>query len=152
MEQGRVGKRGLQVMVWAVVLAAVGVSMASLQQAPIYEAVARVMVEESGEYRGVPPTELVMHAIESRPVAEATIQRLGLETAPAELLENLSVERIEYTRFIVLSYEDTDPHRATQIVNTVGQVSSELSERSAAGSPKEARPATNLLSACTSQR
>ena len=34
---------------------------------------------------------------------------------------------------IVLSYEDTDPHRATQIVNTVGQVSSDLSERSAAG-------------------
>ena len=47
MEQGRVGKRGLQVMVWAVVLAAVGVSMASLQQAPIYEAVARVMVERA---------------------------------------------------------------------------------------------------------
>jgi hypothetical protein len=33
---------------------------------------------------------------------------------------------------LVLSYEDTDPVRATQIVNTVGEVSSELiSERSA---------------------
>jgi capsular polysaccharide biosynthesis protein len=54
---------------------------------------------------------------------------------PAELLDNLTIEQVESTSFIVLTYEDTNPVRAKQIVNTVGQVSSELiSERSAAGS------------------
>jgi capsular polysaccharide biosynthesis protein len=54
---------------------------------------------------------------------------------PAELLDNLSIEQVESTSFIVLTYEGNDPVEATKIVNTVGDVSSELiSERSAAGS------------------
>ena len=76
----------------------------------------------------------MIHAIDSRPVAEEAIKRLGLQMKPAELLDNLTVEQLENTqRFIVLSYEDTDPVEATRIANTVGEVSSELiSERSAA--------------------
>jgi hypothetical protein len=59
---------------------------------------------------------------------------------PAELLDNLTIEQVESTSFIVLAYEDTDPVRAKWIVNTVGQVSSELiSERSAAGSQLTAK-------------
>jgi hypothetical protein len=51
----------------------------------------------------------------------------------AELLDNLSAEQVENTSFIVLTYEDADPVRAQRIVNTVGEVSSELiSERSSA--------------------
>jgi hypothetical protein len=47
------------------------------------------------------------------------------------LLDNLTVEQVEGTQFIVLTYEDSDPMRARQIANTVGEVSSELiSERS----------------------
>jgi hypothetical protein len=43
----------------------------------------------------------------------------------------LTTEQVENTSFIILTYEDTDPVRAQRIVNTVGQVSSELiSERS----------------------
>src|SRR5215218_4780088 len=54
---------------------------------------------------------------------------------PSELLDNLTVEQVESTCFIVLSYEDTDPVRAKYIANTIGEVSSQLiSERSAAGS------------------
>ncbi len=45
--------------------------------------------------------------------------------APDTLLENLSVEQKGSTVFIQLSYKDTDPERAQQIVNTVGVVSSE---------------------------
>jgi hypothetical protein len=77
----------------------------------------------------------MIHAIDSRPVADEAIQRLGLDMTPAELLDNLTIEQVESTSFIVLTYQSSDPVQAAQIVNTVGEVSSELiSERSAAGS------------------
>jgi len=133
-----------------VVLAAVGVTSASLQQAPTYEAYAQVWVDQkqgtgNGKIQLLPNaptpetlralTQTVIHAIDSRPIAQEAIQRLGLQMEPAELLDNLTIEQVENTSFIVLTYEDTDPVRAQRIVNTVGQVSSELiSERSAAGS------------------
>ena len=135
----------------AVVLVAVGVSWASFLQTPTYEASAQVWVDQkqgdqqtyltgSGEMiKTLAPKgpelqaiiQTMAHAIDSRPVAEESIQRLGLRMKPAELLENLTVEQVENTSFIVLTYEDTDPHRAQRIVNTVGEVFSEfISERS----------------------
>src|SRR5829696_1079933 len=143
----------------AVVLVAVGVSWASFLQTPTYEASAQVWVEQkqgdqetyltgSGEMiKTLAPKgpelqaiiQTMAHAIDSRPVAEETIQRLRLRMKPAELLENLTVEpiqllplpivpaelletltveQVENTRFIVHPYEDTDPNRAKRIVNT----------------------------------
>jgi capsular polysaccharide biosynthesis protein len=124
-------------MVVAVVLAAVGVASASYLQTPTYEASAQVLVdwEQEGpwktlEYRE-PPTQEFMHTIGIRSVAQDATQRLGLQMDPDELLDNLSVEQLEGTSFIVLTYEDTNPVRAQRIVNTVSEVSSELiSERS----------------------
>jgi capsular polysaccharide biosynthesis protein len=125
------------VLVITVVIAAYAVTSASLQQAPTYEASARVLVgwQQEGqwqtlEYREPPLTLEMMHAIDSRPVAEETILRLGLQMDPDELLDNLTVEQFEGTQFIVLTYEDTDPERAQHIVNTVGKVSSEFSSES----------------------
>ena len=129
-------------VVCVVVGAAVG---ASLWQTPTYEASAQVWVDQkqgdqqsnlAGTVEGLQTIILTMiHAIDSRPVAEEAIRRLGLEMTPAELLDNLSIEQVESTSFIVLTYQGNDPVEATKIVNTVGQVSSELiSERSAAGS------------------
>jgi capsular polysaccharide biosynthesis protein len=134
----------------AVVLVSVGVVAASLLQTPTYEPSALVLVggqqedqwtNSGGSGEGIQtlewvelPTQEMIHAIDSRPVAEGAIKRLGLQMKPAELLDSLTVEQLENTqRFIVLSYEDTDPVEATRIANTVGEVSSELiSERSAA--------------------
>jgi capsular polysaccharide biosynthesis protein len=130
-------------VVCVVVGAAVG---ASLWQTPTYQASAQVWVDQkqgdqqtnlAGTVEGLQTIILTMiHAIDSRPVAEKAIGRLGLEgMTPAELLDNLTIEQVESTSFIVLTYESSDPVEATKIVNTVGQVSSELiSERSAAGS------------------
>ena len=74
-------------------------------------------------------------AIDTRPVAEEVIGRLGLEMSPEKLLDNLTIEQDENMPFLILTYRSTDPYKAKQIVNTVGKVSSELiSERSAAGS------------------
>jgi capsular polysaccharide biosynthesis protein len=120
-----------------VVLAAVGVSSASYLQTPTYEASAQVWVdwEHEGPWKTLEywelPTQEIMHTIETRSVAQDARRRLGLPIGAVELLDNLTVEQVEDTSFIVLTYEDTDPVRAKQIVNTVAQVSSELvSERS----------------------
>jgi capsular polysaccharide biosynthesis protein len=129
-------------VVCVVVGAAVG---ASLWQTPTYEASAQVWVDQkqgdqqtnlAGTVEGLQTIILTMiHAIDSRPVAQEAIQRLELDMTPAELLDNLSIEQVESTSFIVLTYRGHDRVEATKIVNTVGQVSSELiSERSAAGS------------------
>jgi protein tyrosine kinase modulator len=129
-------------VVCVVVGAAVG---ASLWQTPTYEASAQVWVDQkqgdqqtnlAGTVEGLQTIILTMiHAIDSRPVAQEAIQRLELDMTPAELLDNLSIEQVESTSFIVLTYRGNDRVEATKIVNTVGQVSSELiSERSAAGS------------------
>jgi capsular polysaccharide biosynthesis protein len=146
------GNRVFRVLVITVVLAALGAISSGLQQTPTYEASAQVWVEQkpgdqqtyvsgSGEeIQTLPPKGLgelqaltlaMVHAIDSRPVAEKAVERLGLQMGAAELLDNLTVEQVENTSFIVLTYEDTDPHKAKRIVNTVGEVSSELiSERS----------------------
>jgi capsular polysaccharide biosynthesis protein len=129
-------------VVCVVVGAAVG---ASLWQTPTYEASAQVWVDQkqgdqqtnlAGTVQGLQTIILTMiHAIDSRPVAAKAIGRLGLEMSPAELLDNLTIEQVENTSFIVLTYQGSDPVEAKQIVNTVGEVSSELiSQRSAAGS------------------
>jgi capsular polysaccharide biosynthesis protein len=119
----------------AVVIVAMAVTSASLMQTPTYEASAQVLVaQKQGDPGQLQETIILetMHAIDSRPVAEEAIQRLGLPMVePADLLDNLTVEQVENTSFIVLTYEDTDPMRARQIANTVGQVSSKhISERS----------------------
>ena len=132
------GDRVIRVLVITVVLAAYAVTSSGLQQAPTYEASAQVWVawaQRTLEYRGEPPTQEIMHTIGTRSVAQEATQRLGLQMDPDELLDNLTVEQVGNTSFIVLTYESTDPVKATKIVNTVGQVSSELiSQRSAAGS------------------
>jgi capsular polysaccharide biosynthesis protein len=138
----------------ASLLIAVAVGVASLLQTPRYEASARLLVDQklgeqqtyvtrSGEeIQPLPPpgqlqqlTLTMTHAIDTRPVAQDAIQRLGLKMSPKELLDKLGTEQGESTNLIRLSYEGTDPVQAKQIVNTVGQVSSErFSQISVAGS------------------
>jgi len=136
----------------ASLLVAVAVGVASFLQTPKYEASAQVRVDQkqgpqqtnlavSGEMILTDPKGLqaliggMVNTTDSRPLAEETLRRLGLRMERAELLDNLTVEQVENTSFIVLSYKGTDPVQAKQIANTVGKVSSELiSERSVAGS------------------
>jgi capsular polysaccharide biosynthesis protein len=135
----------------ASLLVAVAVSAASLLQTPKYEASAQVRVDqgqgdqqtyetESGEEiqtlfpKGARLQAIILtlaHFIDSRPVAQEAIQRLGLRMEPAELLDNLTAEQVENTSFIRISYKGTDPVQAKQIVNTGGEVFSEIiTERS----------------------
>lgn len=143
---------------WAVVVvslfAAALVVGTGLWQTPTYEAAAKVRLDlqkksepqsnlagSGEEIQTLPPpgwrrelqalTQTMTIAIDTRPVAEEASQRLVLETSPDVLLSNLSIEQVENSQFIQLSYADNDPEEAKRIVNTVGQVSSErISEMS----------------------
>jgi capsular polysaccharide biosynthesis protein len=139
----RIAVRAMVVV--AVVLVAVAVTLASSTRTPTYEASAQLRVDQkqgdqqtnlAGTVEGLQTIILtIIHAIDSRPVAEEAIRRLGLRMEPDELLVNLTFEQVESTSFIRITYEGHDPVEATKIVNTVGEVSSEfISERSAGGS------------------
>ena len=141
-------------VVFVVVGAAVG---ASFWQTPTYEASTEVWVDQqlgnqgknlAGNVEGLQslmPT--MIHAIDSRPVADEAIRNeairsLGLEMSPEELLNNLTIEQVEGTNFISLTYEGTSAAEATQIVNTMAKVSSNrISDTTkAAGSNLTATP------------
>lgn len=125
---------------WVVVLvtvllvgAAVGYSIG---QTPIYEGSIRILIgqkEQSdipgglgGDVQGLQQlTQTMAEAVNSRPVAQETIERLELRVSPQEFLENLSVEQIGTTQFIRVDYRDPGPERARQAANTVGEVFSE---------------------------
>ena len=137
----------MRMLLGAVVLVAMGVTAVSATRPPTYEASALLMVGQKELSDGKIPliplapapetlqqlTHTMVVAIESRPVAEEAIRRLRLELSPDQLLNNLTVEQVETSQFIQLTYTDNDPGRAEEVVNTVGQVSSErISNTSAA--------------------
>jgi capsular polysaccharide biosynthesis protein len=127
----------------ASLLIAAVVVMFSATRTPTYEASALVVVDQKeqnsyGQIHPIPEglrshTQTMIIDIETRPVAEEAIRRLDLRMSPDELLDSLFVEQVgTSSQSIQLSYTDTDPGRATQLVNTVGQVSSErISESNA---------------------
>jgi capsular polysaccharide biosynthesis protein len=138
----------------ASLLVAVAVGVASLLQTPKYEASAQLLLDQklgeqqtyvtrSGEeIQPLPPsvdglqqlTLRMIHAIDTRPVAQDAIRRLGLKMSPEELLDKLTIEQVESTNLIRLRYKGSEPVQAKQIVNTVAKVSSErISEAQAAG-------------------
>jgi capsular polysaccharide biosynthesis protein len=133
---------------WIVVLVTlvcVGTAMGvSYTQTPVYEASARLLVGQepgkdqmqgplAGSVEGLQQLTMTMtEAIYSRPVAEEVIRELGLQETPKSLLDNLTVEQVNGTQFIELSYTAPDPERAREIVNTLSDVSSKrISEASA---------------------
>lgn len=105
----------------------------SLSQTPQYEASTKILVgqeqgiaDNPGNALGLQQlTQTMAEAAGSRPVAEAVIQRLGLQMSPNSLLGGLNVEPIPETQFIQVSYRGSDPDTAQRIANTVGEVFSE---------------------------
>jgi capsular polysaccharide biosynthesis protein len=124
---------------WVIVLVAVvlvGTSVgASLGQTPVYEASAKLLLGQKqtddqlptnlmGDVEGLQQlTHTMVTAVDSRPVAEETIQRQGLQMDSQDLLDNLTVEQLEDTQFLQLTYSDSDPERAKEVVNAVSDVS-----------------------------
>jgi protein tyrosine kinase modulator len=105
----------------------------SLAQTPMYEASIRILVGLERGTTEVPVgvydlqqlTQTMTEGVNSRPVAEATIQQLGLRITQEEFLANLSVEQIPNTQFIQVSYTDPSPERAKRVANATGKVFAE---------------------------
>lgn len=132
---------------WVVVLvatvltgAAVG---ASLVQTPTYTASIKIFVGQEvsddsgtslgGDVAGLQQiTQTMAQAVDTRPVAEAVIQRLDLQESPDAVVAKTTSEQIGATQFIEVSYTDTSPEEAQETANAIGEVFSEqISEVSA---------------------
>jgi capsular polysaccharide biosynthesis protein len=107
----------------------------SLAQEPRYEASIKMLVGQkqesadsesnlsAGDLQGLQIlTKTMAEAIDTRRVAEVVIERLNLPLGPGDLVTNLRVEPVSETQFFKVTYEDSDPVRAQQILNTYGEV------------------------------
>jgi capsular polysaccharide biosynthesis protein len=140
----RIFWRRLWIVVMVVLIAVGTATGASLAQEPVYEASTKLLLGQEpskdaavanlmGSVEGLQQlTHTVATAVDSRPVAQEAIQRNALQMDSQDLLNNLSVTQIEDTQFLLLSYRDTDPQRARDIVDSVSEVSSQqISEANA---------------------
>jgi capsular polysaccharide biosynthesis protein len=125
---------------WLVVLVVVScvgfTSGVGLMQTPLYVASTDILIKQEQEdstpgnlgndVEGLQKmTRTVAKAIDSRPIAEAVIQRLDLQMTSEDLLEALKVEQIPETQFVRVSYESSSPQRGQEIADAFGDVFSE---------------------------
>jgi capsular polysaccharide biosynthesis protein len=122
---------------WAIVLVAVVLTGSavgfSLLQTSIYVSSVKVLVGQSGknlttnlagDVQGLQDlTPTMAAAVTTIPVAQAATERLDLpKGSPGVVLDNVSAQPDPPgTMFISISYSDTDPKRAQQIANALGQ-------------------------------
>lgn len=128
----------------------------SLLQPPTYEASIKILVGQkstadtslSGDVSGLQELTLtVARLVPTTPVAQAVVEQLNLPKGSAgEVLRNMSVQQDPGTMVIDVSYKASDPERAQQIANAIGQVvSKKISEVSLGANAITARvwePAT----------
>jgi capsular polysaccharide biosynthesis protein len=118
------------------------VTVASLSMTPQYEASTKILIGKQAPED--PALEIEVHQLQqltltmaevtrSRPIAEDTIERLGLSTRHDVFLERLQAEPIENTQFIELSYTGPDPEKAQRVANTVRDVLSQRVSEASTG-------------------
>ena len=133
---------------WLILLMAFGCAALamgySLTQTPMYQASIKILVGQEGEITADSTevrnlqdlTTTLSEAIESRPVAEGVVERLGLRVSPETLLESMNAEPVAETQFIEVSYTASDPERTQEVANAIGEEFSEqMSEMSPVVSP-----------------
>ncbi len=101
----------------------------SSRQEPVYRASATLLISESrtvNEYANILASERLAQTYSQlmiqKPVLEGVVERLGLNVTPDSLKGKITVEVVIDTQLLVVSVEDTDPVRAAQIANTIGEV------------------------------
>ncbi len=113
------------------VLAASIALLVSLRTTPTYQAVTRVLINEapatkSSDYASILTSERLAltyaQLLTTDKVLSGVIAELDLPTNPGALRRAIKVEPVRDTQLIELRVEDTDPIRATRIVNTLVSV------------------------------
>lgn len=122
--------------VWLILLgtAAAGATafLLSTKTTPVYRASSRLLIDEAPGGNGSNDysqllleqrlAQTYVEIINTRPVHQATIERLNLPFPAETLATMLSVAALPDTKIIVISVEDSDPARAADIANTVGEL------------------------------
>lgn len=141
---GIVWRRAWVVALVALVFAGAAVG-ASMMQTPTYEASAKLLVGQkaptdpeaaptSNDLQGLQPlTQTMTVAVASRPVAGDAASALGSGAAPEQILANLTVEQVDETQFIQITYTGTDPDGVRETVNAVANAAAGRISSSEAG-------------------
>ena len=130
---GDVLKRWAWLIILSAIVAGAAAYFISSSMAPIYRASARHLIDEapgsgnsSNEYSQLLTEQILaqtyVEIATTRPVLEETIARLTLPFTPQQLRSKITINAPADRQVLVVSVEDTDPQRAADIANTLGEV------------------------------
>jgi capsular exopolysaccharide synthesis family protein len=139
-------------MVILATLILAGASIAfTLIQSPTYEAESRVLISEKDtgaallgtvlpDLSSQPERALLteVQLVQVRPVAEATVRKLGLKQSPDALLKRVKVTAIGQTNVISISAKASTPEAATEIANAMAEQYVDASKQRKRASIKDA--------------
>lgn len=138
------------IIVATLIVAAVALAV-SLIQPSVFESEARVLISERDtgaallgnlipELSSQPERALQtqVQLVEVRPVAEATIKKLGIEQSPEELLAQVDVAAVGQTNIVSIKAEAPTPEGAADIANTMAAEYVSASQERKRASIKEA--------------
>lgn len=125
----------IQRWLWAIIagslLVGVVVYLVNINTPPTYRATTRLLIDQApgsgtNDYAQVLFEQRLattyVQLIESYPVFDETIQQLSLPFTANQLAGRITVSSPEDTQIIIISVVDTEPGRAAQIADTIGQV------------------------------
>ena len=120
------------VIIQAVVIVTLTALVVSFLQPKTYEGTAQVLISEKGSAASVfgdllpqlsaqpeRAMQTQVQLMQIRPIAEATIKKLNLQTTPTDLLERVTVAAIGQTNLVKITVTDTDPEQAALIANAI---------------------------------
>jgi capsular polysaccharide biosynthesis protein len=131
-DTARSARRRLWIVILLPILT-VGIAVGvSLLQQPVYDATAKVVVSPRGQQDNLSNTisGLQVLAIEmeaaglNRSMVEQIVDKQGEPRAvsAADINSNLTIAQLEDTRFLTLTYNDTDKSRAQEVVNNAAEI------------------------------
>ncbi len=119
-------------LILASIVVAAGIAfVVSKTTTPVYQAKSTLLIDEGPGGEGNDYSNLLraqrlalgyLEMMKTRPVLVEIISRLQLPLTPGELAERISVSAPPETPILVAMVEDTDPERAAEIANTLGEV------------------------------
>ena len=120
------------VIVQAVIIVTLTALVVSFLQPKTYEGIAQVLISEKGSSASVfgdlipqlsaqpeRAMQTQVQLIQIRPIAEAVIKKLDLQTTPTELSARVAVAAVGQTNLVKITVTDSDPQRATLIANAI---------------------------------